>query len=177
MVLGSISRSLGETEIHDILRNQRRRKVLDHMRESGGKVELRGLAEHIAELESGESPPPSDVRESVYNSLHQTHLPKLDAEGVVEYDEQRKTISLCRRARELDIYMEVITPYGIPWAEYYRGLATVALLGILGVELGVPLIEAIPVLLVVSAFLVFISLSTAYQLWSRRWLYLSNLLE
>lgn len=177
MSLGMLSRSLGETQIHDILRNGRRRKVLDHMRESGGTVTLRELAEHIAELESGESPPPSAVRESVYNSLHQTHLPKLDGDGVVEYDEHRKTISLQPRARELDIYMEVISPYGLPWADYYRGLATVALLVVLGVELQLPVLEAMPLLLVVSGFFVLVSVSTVYQLWTRRWLFLQNLLE
>lgn len=177
MVLGSTqSTGLAETKIHDILRNQRRRRVLDHMRETVGTMTLRELAEHIAEIESGQSPPPSSVRESVYNSLHQTHLPKLDVEGVVEYDKNRKTVSLDSHAREVDVYMEVVTPYGIPWADYYRTVAMLSLLAVLGVELGLPVLESIPGVLVVSFFLAVVTVSTAYQLWTRRWLYLKNLL-
>lgn len=168
---------LAETKIHDILRNQRRREVLDHMRESVGTVTLRELAEHIAELESGQSPPPSSVRESVYNSLHQTHLPKLDSEGVIDYDRNRKTISLTPRAREVNVYMEVVTPYGMTWADYYRSTAMLALLTVLAVQIEVPVLESVPVLLVVSFFLGIVTVSTAYQLWSRRWLYLKSLLE
>lgn len=178
MVLGvTETGSLAETKIHDILRNQRRREVLDHMREAMGTVTLRELAEHIAELESGESPPPSSVRESVYNSLHQTHLPKLNEEGVIDYDRNRKTIALTSRAREVDVYMEVVTPYGMTWADYYRSVGMLALLTVLGVEISVPLLETVPLLLVVSFFLGVVTVSTAYQLWSRRWLFLKNILE
>ena len=171
------TRSIAETQIHDILRNQRRREVLDHMRESVGSVTLRELSEHIAELESEESPPPASVRQSVYNSLHQTHLPKLDSEGVIEYDKNRKTIELCTRARELDIYMEVVTPYGMTWADYYRGVSILSLLTVLAVSIDVPFLSSIPLLLIVSLFLGIVSVSTAYQLWSRRWLFLQSLLE
>ncbi|MEF8773057.1 DUF7344 domain-containing protein, partial [Halodesulfurarchaeum sp.] len=66
------STGLAETKIHDILRNDRRRRVLEHLQESVGSVTLRELAETIAANEANQSPPPRALRESVYNSLHQT---------------------------------------------------------------------------------------------------------
>jgi len=84
-----------------------------------GATTLNDLAETIAERETGESPAPKNIRNSVYNSLHQTHLPKLDRRGIVEYDSDRKTIRITEDARSVDVYMEVVTPYGITWSEYY----------------------------------------------------------
>jgi hypothetical protein len=171
------SSALAEADIHDILRNDRRRRVLEHLQESMGSVTLRGLAETIAAHEAGESPPPRPLRESVYNSLHQTHLPKLDKEGVVDYDKNRKTVKLQPGARDVNVYMEVVTKYGITWADYYRTLATLSLLVVVAVEMEIPVLEALPVLLVGSAFLAVIAASTAYQLWTRRWTYLRGLLS
>jgi hypothetical protein len=64
-------------EIHDVLRNDRRRLTLQYLKQRLEPVEVRELSERVAELEIGESPPPRDIRKSVYNALNQTHLPKL----------------------------------------------------------------------------------------------------
>lgn len=175
----SLSRSsrLAETEIHDILRNNRRRRVIEHLQESVGTVTLRELAETIAAHESGDSPAPRPVRESVYNSLHQTHLPKLDDEGVIEYDEHRKTIELRPGARDVNVYMEVVMKYGITWADYYRTVATLALALMVAAELGTPFVSTVPTLLWASFMLFLVAASTAYQLWTRRWTYLRTLLD
>jgi hypothetical protein len=166
-------RDLPETAIHDILRNDRRRYVIKHLQERGHEVTLRQLAERLAELETGESPPPSNIRNSVYVSLHQTHLPKLDDAGIVSYDRDRKLVSLQEPARQLDLYMEVVTEYGITWASYYRGVTTISLLVVLASELGY--ITLFTTTLWTSAFLLLVALSTVYQLWNRRWLYLNQL--
>jgi hypothetical protein len=168
---------LAETEIHDILRNDRRRRVLEHLQESVGTVTLRELAERIAAHESGESPPPRQLRESVYNSLHQTHLPKLDDENVVEYDKHRKTVSLQPGARDVNVYMEVVTKYGITWADYYRSIATLSLMLVVASDLGTPPLDVVPGLLWASVALAVIAASTVYQLWTRRWTYLRSLLS
>jgi hypothetical protein len=176
MVLGRQS-GLAETEIHDILRNDRRRHVLEHLQESLGSVTVRELSETIAAREAGESPPPRPLRESVYNSLHQTHLPKLDDEGVVDYDKHRKTVELQSGARDVNVYMEVVTEYGITWADYYRSVATLALALVVASELGTPGVSAAPPLLWASVSLGAITASTAYQLWTRRWTYLRALVD
>jgi hypothetical protein len=167
--------SINEPEIHDLLRNDRRRAVIDKLSNRVGVVTLRELAEEIAAIETGESPPPRRARESVYNSLHQTHLPKLDERGVVEYDRDRKTVSLKDGARHVTLYMEVVTPYGLTWADYYRTLGVVGLCTVVAASVGVPFFSAVESVFWASLFLVVFAVSVAYQLWKRRWFYLRPL--
>jgi hypothetical protein len=175
--LQTYDEELKRSDIHEILRNDRRRATIEELRATLGAISLRALSERIAERETGESPPPRKVRESVYNSLHQTHLPKLDEQGVIQYDRNRKTVRLGDDAREVYIHMEVVNEYGITWADYYRTLGVLALVTIVASEIGVPGVEALDPVIVASAFLVVFALSTMRQLWSRRWLYLDALLN
>ncbi|MFC3959563.1 DUF7344 domain-containing protein [Halovivax cerinus] len=162
-------------EIHDILRNSRRRNVIKHLESQLTPVSVRELSERIAEIETSESPAPRNVRESVYNSLHQTHLPKLDAVGVIRYDEDRKTVELREPARQVDVYMEVVTRYGFTWAGYYRTLGVLALVTIVATTVEVSPLSPVPTVLCASAFLLVFAASTAYQLWTHRWFYLRSL--
>ena len=166
-----------ETEIHDLLRNERRRQVIKQLQDTVGKTTLRDLAESIAERETGESPPPKNIRNSVYNSLHQTHLPKLDDRGIVEYESDRKTIRLTEDARSVDVYMEVVTPYGITWSEYYSLLGTLSLAVVLAALVGVPLISLVDPVAWVALCLVGFLASRGYQLWTDRWVYLNALID
>lgn len=168
---------LAETEIHDLLRNERRRQVIKHLQETVGKTTLRDLAEQIAEYETGESPPPKNIRNSVYNSLHQTHLPKLDQRGIIDYDSDRKTIKLREKARSVEVYMEIVTPYGITWSEFYSLLGTFSLLILLAVYIDVPLVSGVDPILWISLFLVVYAVSIGYQMWTQRWVYLNALFE
>jgi hypothetical protein len=165
---------LDQQTVHEILSNGRRRKALEELERRVEPVELRDLAERIAEVETDESPPPRNARQSVYNSLRQTHLPKLDDMGVVDYDPDRKTISLRDPARQVDLYMEVVTPYGITWTQYYRTLGVIALSSIAAANTGVVGFAGLPTLGLTTFFLTVFVLSTGYQLWSRRWFYLRS---
>jgi hypothetical protein len=168
---------LGEEQIHDVLSNERRKQALEILKRERDEVELRTLAERLAEVESGESPPPRNLRQSVYNSLHQTHLPKLDELDIVAYDKDRKTIELQSAARTVDLYMEVLTPYGITWSTYYRTLAVLALTTVIADQLEALFLPGDFPLLIGSFFLLVISVSTLYQLWSNQWLHLRGLLR
>ena len=85
---------LTEDQIHNLLRNERRRAVLRLTAASAETtIAVRDLAERIAAEETGEDPPPRNTRQSVYVSLIQTHLSTLDEAGVLEYDEQAKTVT------------------------------------------------------------------------------------
>lgn len=130
--------SLSETTIHSILQNERRRYVLEYLREHEQQTCLRDVVEWITDIEADESSPSTNVRNSVYVSLHQTHLPTLDEAGIIDYDESRKTITLQEQARDLVVYMEVMTNYGITWAAYYLGLAVLVLLLVVAAAIGVP---------------------------------------
>lgn len=159
--------SLSETTIHSILQNERRRYVLEYLRNQEQQTSLRDVVEWIAKIESDESPPPKNVRNSVYVSLHQTHLPTLDEAGIVDYDTDRKTISLREEARSIDVYMEVITKYGITWAAYYLGLAMLSLLVVVAADVGVPgFAWFTPGVWAMLGLLLFLG-SGAYQYWCR----------
>ncbi|WP_435318198.1 DUF7344 domain-containing protein [Haloarchaeobius sp. TZWSO28] len=159
---------LQECDIHQILSNSRRRETLRVLNRSTGSITLRDLSELIAAIESGETPAPRNIRETVYISLHQTHLPKLDELGVLEYDCNRKLITLDEGAREVAQYMDVTTGHGITWGEYYRGLGVVGLCAVVASLSGVPVVEQLHPSLVASGFLAMFAASTAVQLWKFR---------
>ena len=136
--------TIHEHEIHDVLRNERRVHTLKYLNEFEGTVSLRELSEEIARWETGESPPPRNIRESVYNSLHQTHLPKLDRLGVVDYDRDRKQLRLLEPAEQVDLYMEVTTEQEVTWATYYRTVGVIALVVVALADVGLAAFAAVP---------------------------------
>jgi predicted transcriptional regulator len=147
--------TLSRSEIHDVLRNERRRLVLERLWADGSET-VRELSEQIGAVEAGETPPPRNVRQSVYVSLHQTHLPKLDDLGIVVYDDDAKEVSLAARAADLERY----TPRGAdddavrPWSELQLAAAGVGLVAV-GVAFptgsGVALVVAALALVAVAA--------------------------
>ncbi|MDS0294791.1 DUF7344 domain-containing protein [Halogeometricum luteum] len=160
--------SLDQSDIHDVLRNDRRRHVIERLQSSEEAETVADLAEYIGAVESGESPPPRNVRQSVYVSLHQTHLPKLDELGIVTYDSDRKTVALAEAADEVTVYMEVVPKYGISWAEYYLGLGLLGLLSILGSGIGVPTLSAAGPAVLGGVFFLLLVVSSTYQLVDQR---------
>jgi predicted transcriptional regulator len=145
------SAALSQSDVHDVLRNERRRLVLEQLRE--GPESVRDLSEYIASVESGESPPPRNVRQSVYVSLHQTHLPKLDDLGIVVYDEDDKEVTLAEHAEAVTVFLEPEPEPEPepPWALVQAGVAGVGLLFALGGLAGLPVVSAVgPVVCVLA---------------------------
>lgn len=140
-------RALDEGSIHDVLRNERRRHTLELLRENGDTLSVRDLSERVAALETGESPAPRNIRQSVYVSLHQTHLPKLDELGIVEYDADAKQVTLTDRVEDVEAYMgrPTDTDAGSDprWARYTLVLSVLGIVTMLAVTLGVPVVTAI----------------------------------
>jgi len=122
-----------------MLSNQRRRYVLYYLNREPGPVSLRDLAERIAAWENDIDVDELDYkqRKRVYTSLHQTHLPKLDDVGIVDYDRDGGTITLADRANDLDIYLELVGEHDVPWGDFYLGLSAIASLFVLAAWLGV----------------------------------------
>jgi DNA-binding transcriptional ArsR family regulator len=159
---------LRAVEIHDVLSNERRQLILKFLRDGGGLLTARELSERIAEVETGETPPPRNIRQSAYVSLHQTHLPKLDELDIVDYDQSAKTVELNDRAREVSVYMETVPKYGISWSEYYVAVSVLGLLLIIAGEIGVPVLASIGSLALASATFVLILASATYQTYSQQ---------
>lgn len=86
--------SLAKDDIFHILQNERRRQVLRHLKGVDETVEMREIAEKIAAWENDTTVANlySDQRQRVYIALYQSHLPKLDDLGVINYNQSRGTI-------------------------------------------------------------------------------------
>ena len=103
---------------------RRRRYILHYLRREEREVTLHELSKRLAAWEN-------DVdleavthkqRMRVYTALRQSHLPKLDEYGLVEFDESAGTIALTDDASELEVYLDVVPHDEIPWSTYYLGL-------------------------------------------------------
>lgn len=156
--------TLPETEIYHVLSNPRRREVLAILWDRNEPLTLREVSEQIAATEAGVRPAPRALRESVYNALHQTHLPKLHALGLVQYDPHRKVIESTAEAGQLARYMDFTMGIGITWGEYYRALGILGLFATVASLAAVPIFSLVDPLLVATVFLLVFSVSTGYQL-------------
>jgi len=155
-------------QVYKILANERRRHALEQLQSTGGTVSVNELSTDVAGYETGENPPPKRTRESVYTSLVQTHLPKLEAAGVITYDRECQTIELSRRARDMRLYTEILAPGGATWSEVYSVLSVVSLLFVLAALLDAPLVSAVDPVLWTSIGLGLFAAATAAQLWANR---------
>ena len=155
-------------QVYAILANERRRRALEQLESVGGVVTVHELSTLIAGHETGESPPPKRSRESVYTSLVQTHLPKLEDLGVVAYDRGTQTIELSRHARDVSLYTEIVAKGGITWSELYRALGIVSLTVLLAALLDAPVLSLLDPVLWTSLFLAAFAAVGAYQLWINR---------
>jgi len=89
-----------------ILSNSRRRALISILRELDGRAELREVVRRIAELEQG---PDFDrkLRKSVYVSLIQTHIPKMESAGLIEHDGVSDVISLLEIPSAYRQYLDI----------------------------------------------------------------------
>jgi hypothetical protein len=120
---------LAESRIFDLLANRRRRHVLAFLQETDGRATLENLVDHVAARENGVSTAEltSEQRRRVHVSLTQSHLPKLDDFGVVDYDADDKVVRRLDRARTLEPYITPDADDGPEWAVYYILLAAAAM--------------------------------------------------
>lgn len=80
--------------VFDILSSRRRRIVLDHLRECQDEwVTVDALAEEVAAWEVELAGPTSVSEESIAIDIAHGHLPRLDASGVVVYDDDERRVT------------------------------------------------------------------------------------
>jgi hypothetical protein len=150
----------------DLLSNPRRRYILSYLHRVDGPVTLQDLAAEVAAWET--DTPVDDLsrqeRKRVYVSIYQTHVPKLDDAGVVEWDEDAGTVELAARGRDLSTYLARDADRR-EWTRYYLAAAVAGGLLYLALALGLPAVPgAVAVALTVAAF----AAIAAAQLWSAR---------
>lgn len=101
---GASGEAPGSEQLREALWNIRRRYVLYVVTERG-PVRFENLVERIARWET---PAGGDVsaerRKSVRNALYQTHLPKLEAAGLIEYEQATGEVAARAGANRVTVY-------------------------------------------------------------------------
>ncbi|AXR81275.1 DUF7344 domain-containing protein [Natrarchaeobaculum sulfurireducens] len=162
---------LSKDVIFELLKNRRRREVLAYLLEAEETVTLGELAEQIAawENDTDVNALSSDQRKRVYVALYQTHLPKMDDAGIVEYDQDRGLISLADNADLLMMYLDTDNHKQDRWDRWYAGLSVVGAAFVGAAILEVPPLTIVPTLGVTSAVVfAFLLLSVVHVVTNRR---------
>ncbi|WP_246999170.1 DUF7344 domain-containing protein [Halosolutus gelatinilyticus] len=119
---------LSKGDVFEVLRNQRRRYVLQFLKQDGRPVELGDLAQQIAawEYETTLDGVTAEQRKRVYTTLQQTHLPKMDEVGILTFDSDNGIIEPTDRTRDISIYLEIVPGREFAWRELYLSLGAIS---------------------------------------------------
>lgn len=112
-------------DVFEVLSNERRRYVLRAMRKREDEtLNLSTLAEQVAAWEQDVSPPEVSYheRKNVYTALQQTHLPKMDEAGAINYDKHRGDIEWDQYTDEFDYYLTIVPSGTLVYSHYYLSL-------------------------------------------------------
>ena len=123
--------TLDNSTLYGLLGNDRRRSCLEQLAESETEWTVRELAEAIADDVTDASTPPEEVYNSVYISLCQNHLPKLDTVALIRYDNDAKTVSRGAKFDEVEQHLRVESSSWTPLTRYRVFATSVATVGVL----------------------------------------------
>ena len=137
---------LTEDELFELLSNRRRRYIIHTLVRADETVDIGDLSQRIAAWEEGLEfeEVTSNDRKRVYTAVQQTHLPKLDSTGVVEFDRDRGLVEPTPALEDVEIYMDVVRGREIPWSDYYLGLTAVAAVLLAATVAGLPPFGGLP---------------------------------
>jgi hypothetical protein len=110
------------------LSNPRRRYVLHHLKRQKDAVAVGELATEVAAWENRTTTElvSNKHRKRAYSALHQTHLPKMNQLGIINYDRERGVVEPSASVDALDFYLDVVPQNSAPWHEYYLALGAVS---------------------------------------------------
>jgi hypothetical protein len=148
--------TLDQDVVFDVLSSPRRRYAISILNRRGEPMELTELAEEVAALEADTTVDELDKqqRKRVYVSLYQTHVPKLEEVGIVDYDPDAGTVTL---ADDADA--------AYPWPQYYLAVSVVASTALAAAVLDVSVFAAVPDAVVAGAtVLTFLALAAVQYL-------------
>lgn len=164
--------TLARDQIFEVLSNQRRRYVLHYLKRNDDRerIPLRELVDQVAAWENDtpvEKLDSSD-RKCVYTALKQSHLPKLDDMGVVEYDNLRGEVTLTEAAEEVQLYLEYVPEDDPPWSQYYLVLSGACGTLALGAWAGIDPFGQVSGLLIAGLVVTAFVASSALHAYARR---------
>ena len=157
-----IEGEISTDDVFHILQSRRRRAAIRYLRETEGPVEMRDLAEQVAawENETTVQALTSDECQRTYIPLYPSHLPKLDEEGVIEYNKDRGIVRKAPLAAELERYLPVEESSDIEtdgdehrWDTYYLCVSSLGSFLLLGATFHFPLFTLVPSIAVVACVL------------------------
>ena len=122
-----MSTQLSKDDLYEVMANRRRRYTVHALNGTEEPMEIGDIAEKVAAWENGveEGRVTYDERKRVYTALQQSHLPKMDDKGVVEFNKNRGTVEPTDAIQDVEIYMDIVHKGEIPWSQYYLGLSAV----------------------------------------------------
>lgn len=102
------SSTLSPDEVFHILQTSRRRESIRYLLREDGPTKMSDVAEQVAarEHDTTAADLTSKQRQRVYIPLYQSHLPKLDTAGVIEYDKPRGIVRPTDRLEQFRPYLE-----------------------------------------------------------------------
>ena len=163
--------SVATDDIFHILQTERRRHVLRYLREREGPIEMRDLAEHVAahEYDTTVDDLTSSERQRVYISLYQSHLPKLDTQGIITYDKNRGLVEPTARTALFDPYLDLVDAEerdsSPPWPVWYVSASGIGCVSIAAAVFG---ILSLPLTAVTATVVTLFSVLSGVHLYSSR---------
>lgn len=153
-------------EIFDLLSNERRQCALYYLLQADEMpVDLGDLVDYVAawENDAASGVITGDARKRVYTSLRQSHLPRLERAGLLEFRDRRGTITLTDTAEEVRSYIEEQTTDTFPWHQHYLALSIVSGGSVLLYWLGISPVDAISPSALMGAIVIAFLLSAVVQ--------------
>jgi len=167
----SFGMSLKRGEIFHILKNRRRRYVLQILLEEDGEIGLGDLSEKIAALENDVEVSELDPseRKRVYVALYQSHLPKMDQLGLIEYDKSRGIIQIGEQMDPEEVSQGAVTADRIPfsWPLYYGSISLFAAVVYVGYRLDTTVLSSVSLEVWFLIYALLITVGSLYQFLGR----------
>jgi len=132
-------------EVFDLLSNRRRRHALHYLRQEDRPVGLYELSEQLSAWENGVSRDAvtHKQRKRVYTALKQTHLPRMDEAGVVEFDVGQSVVEP-GNLDDVQVYLDVVPEGHVRRSEFYLALGAVGAALLVVAWLGYPPFDLLP---------------------------------
>lgn len=126
--------------LFEVLGNERRRSVIQVLRDREEPMSLADLSDAVAARENGVDPDDLSRRQRkcTYTALQQTHLPKMDDAGVLTFEKEAGEVTAGDAIVEYTLYLDVVPSMGVRRSEVYLGVALAGVVVTAGVWAGLP---------------------------------------
>jgi DNA-binding transcriptional ArsR family regulator len=100
---------VSEDELFRLLANERRRYVIEALAETSAPIAVSALAREVARRECDGCVSLENVTAEVHTMLIHSHLPKLDAAGVITQDRRQGTVTRESHFADLSAVLERVS--------------------------------------------------------------------